>query len=215
MRIFHVLLLVTLLPSPAPQSEEGPDYFPLQVGNTWTYLHEMKGQSETGEPLEVEDYATITITKTVEFEGKVYYYFSGEYIWTDIWYMLDRLYRKSENGNVWELSYYKYEGGGNVVVQDPIREYRLYNFSSGEKATSKVSVPAEEFDGYWFYLGDPGYEAISILLAPSIGMVYEYTDTDFGQNNKLSLVHAIVNGREYGIVSVKPSSWGRIKALFR
>ena len=65
--------------------------------------------------------------------------------------MLDRLYRKSEDGNVWELSYYTYMGGGNVGELISKREYLLYDFSSDEKITSKVSVPAGEFDGYLFY----------------------------------------------------------------
>ena len=109
-----VLLLVALSPFSAAKAEEGQDYFPLQVGNSWTYERKV----QTTRSAYIVDYITITITHTEEINGNTYYIVSD-----------GRAYRKSANGHVLE-----YQDG---------KEYVLFNFLFGENLPEHVyELPA-------------------------------------------------------------------------
>ncbi len=61
MRMFCVLSLVALLSLSSVQAEEEADYFPLEVGNTWTY--ERNILTWVGEQwVYVPDYISVKIT---------------------------------------------------------------------------------------------------------------------------------------------------------
>ena len=67
-----VYLFVSVASVAAAQAPE--DFFPLQLGNAWTYLREWRYLDTFDSALYVEstDLVTITTTATEEFEGKLY-----------------------------------------------------------------------------------------------------------------------------------------------
>lgn len=222
MRIFCVLLLAALSSFSAVQAQEQRDYFPLQVGNTWTY--ERKVLTWSGERyVYVLDYVSLIITHTEELEGNTYYVFSD-----------GRAYRKSPDGHVLE-----YQDG---------KEFLLYDLSPGEDPPElgyelpasyrgvgimmtiqgggfiwrsiisdldSVIVPVGKFGGYLFSYSSVNERDFVICLAPSLGIVYYRVHDVLGGQDVilLSLVNATVNGKQYGISTVNPSSWGKIKSL--
>jgi len=132
-------LLVSLASVAAAQAPE--DYFPLQLGNTWTYLREWR-YTDTFDPtvyVESVDRVTITTTATEEFEGKVYWVFEAviQQPYSVHPYTLDEAREgflsaerttrctRSDDGNIWRL--HKFDGGQDRVL--------LYDFSSpGQEA---------------------------------------------------------------------------------
>ena len=56
---------------------EEPDYFPLQIGNTWTYRQEYWSFDFDKEDYakDWEEYITISIIDTITYEGNTYYLF--------------------------------------------------------------------------------------------------------------------------------------------
>jgi hypothetical protein len=205
MRGLCILLLIASSCFAVAQAEEQQDYFPLQEGNSWTYRRKVSHDV---------DYLTITITHIQEIEGNTYYVFSD-----------GKLYRKSPDGNVLE-----YQDGEERLLYDFTPEegdqdFRSYEYTPADWEgimwrlnVDHIVVSAGEFhNGYEFHYSTHGTElGIHIYLFPSVGMVrYVVSDSMFGTHYRtLSLVHATVNGKQYG-TSVEESRWGELKSLFR
>lgn len=214
------LSLVALSSLSVVQAEEQKDYFPLHVGNSWTY--ERKVLTWLGERYDyVLDYVTVTITHTEEIGGNIYYVFSD-----------GRIYRKTEDDHVLE-----YQNGEEFLLYDfsdienPRIGYELARSYKGvgimasiqgggtlrASSPNSVIVPAGTFSSYSFYYSSVNEQDFLICFAPSVGMVrYSVEDVLWGKNVIiLSLVNATVNGKQYGVSAVNPSSWGKIKSLFQ
>ncbi len=223
MRTFYVFLLIALFPCSAIHAEKQSDYFPMQVGNTWTYERNILTWVEE-QWVYVPEYVSVTITHAEDVDGSSYYIFSD-----------GRIYRKSLDGQVLE-----YQNREEFLIFDfsPLEEpyYSLeYELSrpyegvgmmigveGGGIITRKIThdpvrVPAGEFSGYVFYYSSVNEQDLTIYLAPSVGIVSYHAHDVLWRSDVVvySLVNAMVDGKEYGVVSVKPSSWGRIKSLFR
>ena len=205
-----VLLSVALSPFSAAKAEEGQDYFPLQVGNSWTYERKV----QTTRFAYTIDYITITITRTEEINGNTYYVFSD-----------GRAYRKSADGNIQE-----YIAGEERLLYDFSSEGDEVSFWTYELSipgayslmerikVDYIMLPLGRFDDAYlfFYSLSGGERGVETYLVPSVGMVkLIISDLSLGETeSSLSLLSAMVNGKQYGFSTVNSSSWGEIKFLF-
>ncbi len=212
MRIFHVLLLVTLLPFSVGQTEEKPDYFPLQIGNSWTYI-----QREYDLSLTSIDTIVVSITEVRQISGKEYYFFSN-----------GEAYRKGEDGNIWEY-FYGPRDSMEVLMYDfssaPGEWYEYEMLLWGDDKTlifrSEPSTHYTEGGNFpnsigFIMIPELGEGSSAAVMAPGIGRIYfMHAGLARGEVSS-SLLRATVNGVNYGRpVSVEKGTWGRIKSLFR
>ena len=230
-----VLGSLVVLFSSSASSQDQPDYFPLQEGNTWTYVHEAAfdypgdgifgahGWPEKDVPLTDylrAEYVTVT-TIGIPFDivstlDEPYYYlwdtFSG-----------GKLFRKSEAGDVLQYANGEERRVYDLSLEGGEEEY--YSFTKtdrwGDELTMQVhrqpwtrEVPAGAFEGFMYGMSIPydlNYWWL-VHLAPDVGVVYWPLATDAGEWDELSLLHATMNGRYYGASTARScSSWGAIK----
>lgn len=71
-RILCVLLLIALFSLSAANAEEAQDYFPLQVGNTWTYCSWLDGKPS-------DDIFTTSIIGTKLLNDRTYFMLAGHF----------------------------------------------------------------------------------------------------------------------------------------
>jgi hypothetical protein len=225
--IFLASFMVVLCHSAVAQ--EQLEYFPIQEGDTWTYLHRYRsfadlpmaagaygwlGRDAPRTDYLRAEYVTVTVTHFEQVDGVWYAVFWDAF-------SNGRRFRESEEGNLLELKsgmrewLYDMTGGSEEVS---------YTFSPGgtridaHRSSMTTEVPAGEFACYtygfstWWDLG----EWWVVRLAVGVGMIYWRMSTDFGDYDELSLVHATVGGVYYGTPTESRSSrWGSIKATFR
>ncbi len=217
MRNLSILLLVALFPSFALQAQEKPDYFPLQIGNSWTYI---RREYEHLIGLKSIDTVTVSITELKEIHGKEYYFFSN-----------GEAYRKGEDGDIWRYFY---------GPRDSM-EVLMFNFSSapGEEYEYEYDMVIWGYKTLIFrnepctHTTEGGDFQNSIpfvlipelvegsssgaVMAPGVGRIYFWVTGSFpGDEVNFSLLRATVNGVNYGqIVFVEKETWGRVKLLFK
>jgi hypothetical protein len=205
-----------------------PDYWPLQVGNRWTYHHlqsgSLVGQSSSN-PTVIEDYITIEIVGTEGLEGQLYYRFGN-----------GQLIRRDDMGNIIEYNN-RFPSIGtkemlvadfSVLSNDPPLFRLPYAFFPPSLGLGVVpaypatwleyppiEVPAGQFSTLTLYHSDSVARGYSIYFSEGVGVVYSVQGGDLPENiEEYLLVHAVVDGREIGQSTfVDMTSWGRAKRL--
>jgi len=199
------------------------DYFPLHVGNTWTYVYD-----EVGGQQREESYSIVETRKIEEYE---YFVFDKcpRFFLSDLMISDDAIVRKTEYGD--------------VVLRLGDQDILVYNFSDtildsmrvihadsipGQPAgidfitcllsiEDTVVTPAGTFDHcYRFSLGTAQIIGvwIEVWFAPQVGPVRIMVYGEVG-NTDMFLRSAAVNGRHYGAAGVNRGSWGEIKAQYK
>lgn len=156
-------------------------WYPLQMGNTWTYQRKM---SEMHHIL-IEDVVTVSIIGTRMIEGNQYACF------------LDgRCFRVDDYRNIW--------------IQGKLY-YNVSAVYQGIYQIEEIIVPAGQYQGVMFRFPEkPGIDMIMpelSFLTPGIGQIYYSFSTDYGIFEKWELLSATINGQQIPsavIESAKP-----------
>ena len=151
-------------------------YFPLAMGNTWTYQRKYRPvRSNT----EYEDTAVMTIIDARDVEGKTEYEF------------LDgRVYIVNAEGVI-ENFVYELRPCGEITCGVDNIFYKIHQ----QRYADSIITKAGAFQGYKFRMG--GFHGSGHFLASSVGLVFWQLYSDQG-TELLELESAIINGVEIG-----------------
>ena len=217
-----VLLLLALLvgSSQALRAQDVPDYWPLELGNSWVYNH-----TWIDDGVEFDEVVTLEVVGESRVGDHTYFEMSN-----------GQLLRKDDEGNVIELNQFERPDDPEVIVFDMTNigdtQYRislrytifpptlgLIGTVSPARTTDPLSitVPAGVFEVITFTHGDLG-GFFSVALARDVGPVRSTFFSDIvGEDGKplsgasFELAEYRTGGRNYPSV-VKDRSWGELKS---
>ncbi len=201
------------------------DYFPLHVGNSWTYVGTTRGGNEQW---------SCSIVASRIIGEREYFIFDKSplpfYLFpADYEKGTEVITRKTEHGDVVlrfrdeDILYYKFSDttldSMRVVHVDSIPGYEagMDFITCLLSIEDTVVTPAGTFDHcYRFSVGTAQIIGVWIdaWFTPQVGPVRIMVYGEVG-NTDMLLKSAAVNGRHYGTTGVNRSSWGEIKAQYK
>ena len=186
-------------------SAEESDYFPLQIGNTWTYRQEYWSFDFDKEDYvkDWEEYITISIIDTITYEGNTYYLFDDNNA-----YYRDGLYiYKYDLTWDYEGLFYDFTPCDSTCTPGELGKITYYYNNDYQSCfvtryDIEQEVPAGTFESFKFTFGCDTHIFKYNIIAINIGLIYR--SEWFFENHTIKewLVYAKVNGKEYGATAV-------------
>lgn len=184
---------------------EAEKYFPLHVGDRWTYYHELYIHEE----LASIDSITVIVSDAKEINGNTYYLLQGPEAFESGYYRTEgnNVYQNNESFKIDTTSYdlaLRGEGSGEWRVDEYLGEYYIMNIDtdcSSTRFSEKMDLPLGLFDGYLckFCALDSGWIR-HVFLIPTIGIAYirigEGIDVAGGIQNYYYLQSAVIDGKD-------------------
>lgn len=201
-----------------------PDYWPLQIGNSWTYHHIRSGPPEdplASEFTVIEEYVTIAIIDVEQIDDYAYYRFNN-----------GQLLRRDDIGNIIEYNTRFHNiKSGEMLLLDFAGSYEFFRFPYGAfpptlgkadpppspagrpQLQDSIAVPAGIFRVYTFDYSE-GVDAVTDMsFAENIGLVRSrrYGDVAY-EFETFSLIAATIGGRHLpNDTEVGAVPWGELK----
>jgi hypothetical protein len=196
-------------------------YLPLQVGNTWKYLHQYyKNDEDYWNDMLTDDphLVTIRISGTIEMNGKTYYMIQREENYEMHNFELTGGLYRTDGSYIYKYDPQKVSLEGIVFDVRPCGEVecdsnQLFNSRNDyiswliPRVTVTKDLPIGALNGYSFLISDVVYSE-SYFLSPELGLSYFADSVDFISLSigRYSLVYALIDGVEYGNIGVKENT---------
>ena len=202
----YCLLTLLLFLFYVPVLAEESNYFPLQVGNTWTYRQEYWSFDFDKEDYvkDWEEYITVSIIDTITYEGNIYYLFDDNNAYYQDGYFVYRYYLDWEK----EGLFYDFTPCDSTCTPGEFGKITYYYNNAYQSCfvtryDIEQEVPAGIFEGFKFTFGCDTHIIYRLhVIAPDVGMVYRSDGLYEYYILKEWLVYAKVNGKEYGTTAV-------------
>lgn len=209
-------------PCSSAAAQEQADYFPLQVGNSWTYVCDMAGQ---------ERESTYSIIASEMLGEHEYFLFNRSFPFFPTYQVsgAETISRKTEDGDVvlWfgeqDVLCYEFSDttldSARVTHMDDVPGFEAgMDFITGLRSTQDTIItPAAQFDHCYRFISlvhEIKDQDVMVWFAPQAGPVrFQYC----GESNEdFVLKSAVIDGQEYVVrpgpgSSVEHMSWGRLK----
>ena len=215
MRLYNLLTYVAVLYAVALDAKS-THYWPLEIGNRWTYEYTWFG--DDGKPVQ-QEVVVLEVEASEEVDGQTYFRLSN-----------GQLLRNDENGNVVE-----YNNRFDSIAET---EFVLFDFSDPEesffqvpylalpptlgeefpypgasgRSTSTYETPAGRIDAYHFNFGDLGRK-YAMIFGRGVGPLGSGIGSDRPGGENWNLIHAVVRGDTVISTAAQSQSWGMVKSL--